>query len=128
MMKKCITIITLIMSIIFITPVAQVTAAKTWTNFSHVNLDKEWILNFNRSIDPASIDNNVFITQGSTKIAVNTNVSQNKLKIKPTSKLALNTSYTLVVTEQILDRIRKSDERNDKHPFYNGRFCSGRCL
>ena len=117
MMKKCITIITLIMSIIFITPVAQVTAAKTWTNFSHVNLDKEWILNFNRSIDPASIDNNVFITQGSTKIAVNTNVSQNKLKIKPTSKLALNTNYTLVVTEQILDKYGKAMNQTINIPF-----------
>ena len=92
------------MSIIFITPVAQVAAAKKWTNFSHVDLDKEWILQFNHSIDPTSVENNVFIAQGPTKIAVNTNVSQNTLTIKPTSKLALNTSYTLPGREFIGQR------------------------
>ena len=66
MMKK--SIITLIMSIIFITPFAQVTAAKTWTSFAHVDLNKEWILKFNRNIDPTSVDNNVLIAQGSTKL------------------------------------------------------------
>lgn len=115
MMKKC--IITLIMSIIFITPFAQVTEAKTWTSFAHVDSDKEWTLKFNRSIDPTSVDHNVFITQGSTKIAVNTTVSQNMLTIKPTSKLDLNKSYTLVVTEQIRDKNGKTMNQAVNIPF-----------
>ena len=115
MIKK--SVITFIMSIILITPFAQVTAAKTWTNFTQVDVDKEWILKFNRSIEPTSVDHNVFITQGSTKIAVNTTVSQNKLTIKPTSKLELNKSYTLVVTEQIRDNNGKKMNQAVNIPF-----------
>ncbi|MFF5995798.1 Ig-like domain-containing protein [Lysinibacillus sp. KU-BSD001] len=116
-MRKLTTIMMGMAVILCLTSFSQAATANTWTNFSNVALDKQWSITFNRSIDPSSIANNVYITQGSTKMEVTASVSQNTLTIKPTSNLAYNTAYTLVVSPLIRDTTGNPMNKTISIPF-----------
>lgn len=102
-MKKPTAVMTIVASLLFIALFTEVAAAKTWPSFSNVELNKEWKVTFNRDIDPRSIDRNVYMSKGSTKVAIATSVSGNMLTVKPTEQLSYSSDYQLVVSPNITD-------------------------
>lgn len=116
-MKKLVTVMTAITSILFVALFAQGAAAKTWSAYSNVALDKEWKVTFNREIDPRSITNNVYMTKGSTKIAIDASVTGNILKVKPAEKLSYATNYMLIVTSKVTDTKGKVMNKAVSIPF-----------
>lgn len=102
-MKKLAAVMTIIASLLFIVLSSEVAAAKTWPSFSNTALDKEWKITFNREIDPRSIENNVYMSKGSTKIAIDTSVTGRILTVKPAGNLSYASDYLLVVTPKVTD-------------------------
>jgi len=101
--KKYLAVILLITSLFFMLSPSQTEAAKVWSSFSNVNIDKEWKIKFSNRIDPNSINENVYIEHNSTKIPVTVNVKGKHIYVKPTKSLNYSTSYTVVVNNNVQD-------------------------
>lgn len=102
-MKKRQAVMPIIASLMFIALFTEVAAAKTWPSFSNTALDKEWKITFNRDIDPGSVNQHVYISKGSAKIAIAASVSGNILTVKPAERLSYSSAYQLVVSPKITD-------------------------
>lgn len=103
-MKKIIYIVALIIPVVFSTTFSATNAEETvkWDKFSNVDVDKEWTITFNRSIDKNSISNNVYLLDGTQKVAISTSIiDKNKLVVAPKADLQGNHDYTLIVTDGI---------------------------
>lgn len=102
-MKKLAAVMTIIASLLFIALFTETAHAKTWKNHSDIALDKEWKITFNREIDSQSITNNVYMTDGSKKIAIESSVSGKVLSVKPAENLSYSSDYILIVTPKVTD-------------------------
>lgn len=94
----------IIIPIIFSTTILFTNAAGSteWKSYSNIAIDKQWTITFNQEIASSSITNNVSIVDASNKkIAVNVTVSGKELKVKPATQLNTNTSYKLIVTNNL---------------------------
>ncbi|MER2107889.1 MAG: CAP domain-containing protein [Solibacillus sp.] len=103
-MKKFIYIAAFILPIVFSTSLLVVKANSSvqWDKFSNVAVDKEWTITFNREIDKHSVTNNVYILDGTQKVAVTVTIAnRNKLIVEPKSDLKNNHAYTLIITDRV---------------------------
>lgn len=104
-MKKFIYIAAFILPIVFSTSLLAPNASaptKQWDQFTNVDVDKEWMITFNRAIDERSVANNVYLLDGTKKVAITTTIEdRNKLVIEPKENLKNNHSYKLVVTNGV---------------------------
>ncbi len=103
-MKKTSLMIVIILPIIFGITLSITNAAEfsEWNSFSNIAIDKEWSITFNQPIDPHSITDNVYMVDStSSKVAITAHVSDKVLKVKPTANLNYNSSYKIVVTNNL---------------------------
>lgn len=84
-------------------PILIVSANETvsWNSYSNIPLNKQWVIEMNDEIDPASVKNNVYLLKGAEKIEMNTTVKDDLLYAEPKKLLQPNTNYTLIVTNTI---------------------------
>ena len=109
-------IIPIIFSITLFTPSAG--GSKQWTSYSNIAIDKEWSIAFNQNIDSNSIANNVYLIDGSNaKVAISAKASGKILKVKPTANLNYNTSYKIVITNNLLSTKGKAMNQEIIIPF-----------
>ena len=121
-MKKNIYLISMIIPIIFGTALLESTDhTKQQATYSNVAVDKQWSITFNRSIDTSSVANNVYILNGTEKVAVTISVLNNVLYVKPTKNLENNKNYQLVVTNSVLDTKGESDEPRPRSSVHDNR-------
>ena len=106
-MKRYVSTLFLIATLFFVLFPTDTGASKTWTSFSNVSIDKEWKISFSKAIDENSTANNVYITKGTTKLPVQIEINGTVLQVKPKELLDYNTSYTVVVNENVQDRTGK---------------------
>lgn len=103
-MKKLIYIAAIFIPIAFSTSflVVKANSTKEWDKFANVDIDKKWTITFNRTIDEHSIENNVYMLDGTDKVAIEAVVEgHNRLIVAPKENLKNNHSYTLIVTNGI---------------------------
>lgn len=110
---------TIIIPVIFGASILMASAdsIKKWEKFTNIAVDKEWTITFNRPIDTASILSNVYILDGTNKLTVTTTVSSNKLAITPRTDLEGDSSYMLVVTNNVRDTRGKAMNQKIEIPF-----------
>lgn len=102
-MKKHLTFLFLIASLLFVFSPLHTEASKTWSSFSNVSVDKEWKIGFSNRIDTSTTKDNVYIQQNSTKIPVQIRTEGKYLYVKPEQSLNYNTAYKLIVNDKVKD-------------------------
>ena len=102
-MKKLFTSLILASTILLFGAAQNSFAAKTWDLVEDVHIDKEWKIKFNASINATSVSSNVYILQGTQKIETVTTVEKNIILVKPKQNLQHDTSYQLIVNNQVKD-------------------------
>lgn len=102
-MKKHVALLLLIASLFIVFSPSYTEAAKTWSSFSDVDVNKEWKFTFSNKVDINSTEGNVYIQQNNTKIPVNVKVNGKFLYVKPTQSLKHSTDYTIVVNSNVKD-------------------------
>ena len=103
-MKKISLLMSIIMPIIFSISVLCVDAAqqKQWKSYSNITTNKQWTITFPQDIASDSIAKNVYLLDSNNKrVAINAKASGKNLKVKPSTKLKYNTSYKIVVTNNL---------------------------
>lgn len=98
------TILTVALSI----PMQKTVKASTYTDMgtkSNVAVSKEWTVNFNKNLSPASVNstNIVVIGKNNTYIDISVSlVNNNKsIMVKPLKNYESNTTYTLIITQKV---------------------------
>ena len=102
-MKKYLTLLFFIASLLLVFSPSHTEAAKTWASFSDVSIHKEWKITFSNKIDINSTRDNIYIQQSNTKIPVDIKVNGIYLYVKPTEPLKHYTNYTVVVNSHVKD-------------------------
>ena len=116
-LRKIFTAILVAWAILWFGAAQESSAAKTWELFEDINVDKEWKIKFNKGIDQTTVPNNVYILQGTNKVATTATVDANTILIKPTESLKPGTSYQLVVNNQVKDVTGRSIKQAVSVPF-----------
>jgi uncharacterized protein YkwD len=119
-MKKVSIMMPVIIPIIFGITLFATNAAgfKQWKSYSNIAVNKQWSITFNQKIDANSIENNVYmINSNNDKIAITATASGKVLKIKPVANLNHNSSYKIVVTNNLLSAKGKAMNQEIIIPF-----------
>lgn len=102
-MKKFFTACVLASAVFLFSAAHDSLAMRTWEHVDNVDVNKQWKIKFNAPINAASVDDNVYILNGSTKIETIATVEGNVIVAKPKTTLKNNTSYQLIVSEDVKD-------------------------
>lgn len=116
-MKKQLTLLLLIASLLLAFSPSYTEAAKTWSSFSGVSIDKEWKITFSSKVDLNSTKGNVYIQQGSTKVPVTVRTAGRSLYVKPVESLKYYTNYTVIVNDNVKDVSGKNIKNSIYIPF-----------
>lgn len=86
-----------------ILPILIVSANETIyrNNYSNIALDKQWEIELSDTINPSSVQNNIYLLKGKEKIEMNIFIKNDTIYAEPVTNLQPNTSYTLIVTDGI---------------------------